>query len=441
MAIDWLGFSLKRVFLLLFGAIFVLGVAGGAAFFEYLFYLEDHPYRYYPGAIGGAILLLFSLTVFMFRRAQGAKGVRGKLQGFSLGLDFGNSSVKGVLVKGEKGEAKILAAGSEPLPAGVISDTGLILRPKEAAEATRKLLRRLRASRVRHVVTTVSHGAAVIRLAQFPRMSRDELREALKWEAGQHLPLPPEQAVLDFDILDPADNSAQMTVFLAAAPRPVAEALVQTLRLSGFQPASIKAFDLEANSLARALELLSLLPAGDDMAWAALDLGAKSSKLTIFAGAVPQVTRSLSPGGDGLTELLSRELGLEPKAAEELKRQEGLEEGSRVRAVLWPQLEELFMEVRRSLEYFLIQRRGARLQRVFLLGGGAGLPGLASSLQDYLGATLSNRLGVENGFQVVVPFVPADSLAQKKSPSGKKSGLGPLGAEYFIALGSALRSE
>lgn len=413
-------------------------MAGGAAFFEYLFYLQDSPYRYYPSVVGLGGLLAFALTLAVIKHRRLPRPPEGSWRGVGLGLDFGGAALKAVLLGAQKGGVVVLAAGQEPLPPGTVDADGLVTRPKEAGEAARRLLRRIGLKKAHRVVTTVGNGSAVIRLAQFPRMSREELGEALRWEGGQHIPIPLEQAVLDFSILESPRDASQMTVFLAAAPRRVAEALVSSLRLCHLRP---YALDLEPNCALRALTYASLAEEGSAAAWAVLDLGASSTKLTLFDGAVPQITRTLNLGGQALTELLGRELGLDLSQAEDKKRQEGLLEGTSARAVLWPQLEELFMEVRRSLEYFLIQRRGVRLRRVFLLGGGASLPGLAPNLQKYLETGLATRVETENGLEVIVASLDSSGNWNERTPRSKRNRVASLGPEYFIALGSALRGD
>ena len=61
---------------------------------------------------------------------------------------------------------------------------------------------------------------AVVRQVEMPAMSRDELASALKFQAGDLIPIPLDEAVLDFAILGQGtgdDGEAVMQVLLVAA--------------------------------------------------------------------------------------------------------------------------------------------------------------------------------------------------------------------------------
>ncbi len=345
-----------------------------------------------------------------------------------IGLDIGTRNLKVVFAR--RGDPVPVITGwcSGPAPPGSV-DKGRILEPEAVGKALRDLLDR-NGLRARKVSTSLRGQAVILRTTEFPLMSETELSEALKWEGDRHLPLPAGKAVVDFSILE--HSGSRMRVLLAATHRESIEGYLETLRVAGLKPGAI---ELDPMAQHRALKLSGCI--SDEISGLAIvDIGASMTNLSIFRGDTVYLTRSIPQGGDDLTQRIAEELSCGIEEAERIKCREGIMGSGAVRATVGPILDGFLDELRRSLEYFLVQEREAGLDRLYLIGGGALLPGLADRLQAYLSEALSHRL---HGGELMV-IVPRFRFSSKEGsrvdePEG-------LAAPLFVtALGLALRGE
>jgi len=70
-----------------------------------------------------------------------------------------------------------------------------------------------------------------------------------------------------------------------------------------------------------------LHPPADDQVWAALDVGARSTRLIVCINDVPVLARSVGDGGQDWTERIAAALEVTPESAEVLKRDHGIPAG------------------------------------------------------------------------------------------------------------------
>jgi type IV pilus assembly protein PilM len=91
---------------------------------------------------------------------------------------------------------------SVPLPPGAIS-RGVVQDPDAVTAAVRRLVveNRLKG---RRVVLGISTPQVVVRSLTLPAMPADKLRQALPFQARDVLPIPVDEALLDFSPLPPA---------------------------------------------------------------------------------------------------------------------------------------------------------------------------------------------------------------------------------------------
>jgi len=156
-----------------------------------------------------------------------------------VGVDIGTSRVKVVELVGRGDSVELTRAAIELAPPGAIRD-GQIVSPELVAEV---IQRGFAKGRIKpgEVVAAIAGRGVVVRHVKFPRMPEEELREAIKWEGQQHIPMPIEEAVVDFEIIDDYSGSdeAEMEVMLVAAPRKLVESHVQAIELAGLTPIAI----------------------------------------------------------------------------------------------------------------------------------------------------------------------------------------------------------
>jgi type IV pilus assembly protein PilM len=250
-----------------------------------------------------------------------------------------------------------------------------------------------------------------------PAMSRDELASALKFQAGDLIPIPMDEAVLDFAILGQGTNEsgeATMQVLLVAAHEAPTARLVAAVESAGL---SVGAVDLLPLALIRALTHAGAAGVSEGI----VSFGGGVTAIAVHESGIPRFVRVIGTGGRELTDAITVELSLPPETAEALKRQlgqSGDEVVVRARNAIERPLTMLLDEVRSSLDYYRNQPGAARLDRVVVTGGASQLPGLTERLSSLVGLPVepaSPRHGLEIGdirfpvdeYPRLDPYLPA----------------------------------
>jgi type IV pilus assembly protein PilM len=137
------------------------------------------------------------------------------------------------------------------------------------------------------------------------RMSQNDAREVIRWEAEQHVPFDMENVQLDFQILDPDEDTPQMAVLLVAAKRELIENRLSLLADAGLEPGII---DVEAFALHNAFE--RNYPDVRDGMVALVNIGHETTNVNLLSAALPVLVRDVPFGTRRLRESLQRERSL-----------------------------------------------------------------------------------------------------------------------------------
>jgi len=226
----------------------------------------------------------------------------------------------------------------------------------------------------------------IVRQVEMPVMSRAELASALQFQAADLIPIPLDEAVLDFAILGTAvaeGGEAVMQVLLAAAHKATVMRLVAAVEAAGL---AVGAVDLVPLALIRSLARPAY---GEDAgAEGIVSFGGGVTAIVVHEGGVPRFVRALGTGGRELTDAICGELELPVETAEALKRQlavGGDDLVVRASQAIERPLGVLLDEVRSSLDYYRNQPGAARMSRVVATGGASQLPGVADRLAALVG--------------------------------------------------------
>ncbi len=239
-----------------------------------------------------------------------------------------------------------------------------------------------------------------------------QLTNAVRFRALEALPIPLEEAVLDFQVLSESVNDEgepTKKVLMVVAYRDLVEGLAGACRQAGLKVAGI---DLEAFALLR-----SLMPAsnqGDDVEPAAtvvVGVGHDRSTLAVSEGFTCEYTRVLDWGGAQLTKSLAEVLDFEEPMAERVKRQLALdnedvpaeltpEQAEQGREALKMGLQTFARELVSSLQFYQGQPDSLGIREVILAGGTANLPGLSEQMTQLVGVKVrvgdpSARVGLK----------------------------------------------
>jgi type IV pilus assembly protein PilM len=297
----------------------------------------------------------------------------------TLALDIGTYSIKAI--SGKSGKNPQIERVAE-----VFNSTGLAVPTDDASEE--KLVNLLES-----IITDNDLPRTDVRLAlpetiistkviEVPPLSDAELASAIGWQAEQHIPIPPEELSLEYQVLyrPPKRDKTPMRILLVGARKQVVERYVNMFHTMGIEPSL-----LETQIIA---VIRSLVVTPEDPVTLVVHMGASSMNMALVkAGELQFVTTHLN-GGQLLTKALEQTVGLDSVQAEKYKRTYGLDETQfqgKVKAALLPAVAILISEIKKAVQFYVHQFPQETVQRIVLSGGSAALPNLVQHVTAELG--------------------------------------------------------
>ena len=308
----------------------------------------------------------------------------------SAGLDIGSGFIKLVVVDHSKAEPEIVQVATSPLVPDAIVE-GEVMDPVLVAETVRAVIDSVGIKKT-DVVAAVGGHDVIVKPIPMDRMSEQDAREVIRWEAEQHVPFDMENVHLDFQILDPDGKGPQMKVLLVAAKRELIENRMSLLADAGIQPAII---DVDAFAIHNAFE--HNYPDAKAGLVALVNIGHETTNVNLIKDGAPILVRDVPFGSRRLREAIQRERGFTADHAENLLQGRG--SADEIRSLLDERVDELAVGIERAAAFIVAQSGGEGIGRVFLSGGGAAIPGMVQALGNRLGvrtevASPLKRVGV-----------------------------------------------
>jgi type IV pilus assembly protein PilM len=299
----------------------------------------------------------------------------------AVGLDIGTSGVRAAELT--LGKATTLERfGQVALPPGAVRD-GEVVDVDVVAGALKQLWAQAKFGS-KKVVVGVANQKVVVRQVDLPWMPLGELRKSLAFQVQDYIPMPVEQAILDFHPLEEFANESggrMLRVLLVAAAREMVDSAVLAVEQAGLQPTMV---DLTSFAVLRSLYAPSALGAVESEAL--VDVGASVTNIVVHQGGVPRFVRILLMGGADVTDAVAERLGVPVEQAESVKQTTGLAvapgmaEAHPASRAIEQSGGSFVEEVRSSLDYYLAQPGATRISKVVLSGGGSRLGGLVERL-------------------------------------------------------------
>jgi len=332
-----------------------------------------------------------------------------------VGLKVGASQLAAARVN-NNGAAELVQVARQPLEQGVV--VGGEVRDPEALSlalkqffATHKLPRK----NVRLGIASNRIGVRIFDLVGIE--DEKQLENAIRFRAQETLPIPLDEAVLDYHVLGEsvdADGTAMQRVLLVVAYRELVDRYVSACRKAGITLAGI---DLEAFALLRALGAPRPEDDASDSALVAVAIGHDRSTFAVSDGRICEFTRVIEWGGATLSVAIARALDLAPSEVEQLKRLVSLEspavpdgidaqQYSLAVDAVRRQVQAFARELVSSLQFYQHQPGSLGIGEIVITGGTAGLAGLATELQGMIGVRV--RVGDPLARMKVPKKLPVD---------------------------------
>lgn len=368
-----------------------------------------------------------------------------------LGIDIGTSSIKIVELLYWRKRKKLENYGE--ISAGVFADKSfkifergdLVLSDDEVSKAILAILDEAKI-KTRRAVFALPDFTSFFTWFTLPSMTREEVPEAVRYEARRHIPFPLSEVTLDWQIIGsdvPKDKKKKATwkILLVSVPNEIINHYKRIAALTHIEIVGIEAevFGLLRSLVknygrynARSIEKETI---------AIVDIGSQSTTISVVDQGVLKRSHSFDVAGNEITMLLSKSFGIDYKEAEKIKHKYGLLEKSQnvagndfqgidgsnkdfyqAREVSLPLIDLILTETKKITQNFY-QTEEKAITKIILAGGGAFTPGLS----DYFAKELKKTIKIADPFSDIF-YTP---ILDKK--------LKDMGPSYAIAVGTALR--
>jgi len=315
-----------------------------------------------------------------------------------VGLKIGASQLAAARVV-NNGSPEVVQLAREGLEPGVVVG-GELREPDALAEALKRFFRAHKLPK-QGVRLGIASNRIGVRTFEIPGIEDPkQLENAIRFRAQETLPIPLEEAVLDYQILGETvseDGTRSNRVLLVVAYRDLVDRYVAACKKAGIKLAGI---DLEAFALLRALGDRS---DASNAAIVVATIGHERTTLAVSNGETCEFTRVIDWGGVNLNVAIARALDTAPSEAEPVKHSLSLlepaeamenldsEGAAKVRTAVHHELQAFARELVSSLQFYQGQPGSLGIGEIVLTGGTAHLPGLDAELGRLMGVQV--RLG------------------------------------------------
>jgi len=318
-----------------------------------------------------------------------------------VGLKIGASQIAAARVS-NNGSIELHSVARETLEDGIVVG-GELRNPEALSAALKEFFKKHKLPR-KGIRLGIANNRIGVRAFDIVGIDDPkQLANAIHFRAQEALPIPIDEAVLDYQVLGEHTDEDGVTtrkILLVVAYRELIDRYVSACKKAGLTLAGI---DLEAFALLRALAPpQDGTAANSGAALVAVSVGHERSTFAVSDGRVCDFTRVLDWGGSALSVAIARVLDVTPSEAEPVKRQLSLIEAHPVdgltdeqlnacREAVQKQIQSFARELVSSLQFYQNQPGSLGIGEIALTGGTAHLPGLAEELQRLIGVSV--RIG------------------------------------------------
>ncbi len=293
-----------------------------------------------------------------------------------VGLEITEEEVRAAEVTFGK-DVKIHAHGSVMLPPGAAKDSEVLDRA--AVVHALQALWQKAGFKSKRVVLGIVSRRVLVRDYRTQAMAPELLKQALPFQVADLLPVPADQAVIDF--YPGSQEGDQLTGLLVAAVAETVQELVATLTEAKLH---VEQVDLSPFGLMRAVEKLTRV----EESVAVVHLGPHTSYVLIAWHGVPQFVRIMP------IEIPEAARRPDPEEDHELYQQavaaEAAQQEHEPEALTQQRIDDLVTQSINTIR-FHVERSGSgqKINRVLLTGAGAGIPGVKDGFRARISVPVS----------------------------------------------------
>ena len=380
-----------------------------------------------------------------------------------IGVDIGASAIKIVELTNDQGRPRLVTYGIAEHHKALLGNFDPRQSPTDVAIALKSLLSKSRVTTTK-VIASLPSFSVFTSMVTIPLLEKKDTAAAVRWEAKKIIPLPIEEMVLDWKILEdhewrsrgeqvgvataltseqigerepvpapvesPTSNAGKtQRVLVTAAARQLVKKYIDIFKAAGLELLSLET---------EAFALLRSLIGYDQSVIMIVDIGAINTDITVVDHGIPLLNRSIDTGGVSLTQAIANQMHMSLDEAEQFKRDWSRETHEQVPPVIEQALMPIMNEMKycstlydRQIEALLgigsaTMRQGAHpsIEKIILTGGSAYFSFLEQCFKNH--------------FPIAVAI--GNPWARVSFPKDLQKQLYDIGPRSSIAIGLAMRN-
>lgn len=281
--------------------------------------------------------------------------------------------------------------------------------------------------KTKNAIVALPAFSSFVTVLDMPLLSLSETENAVRFQARQVIPLPPDRVSLDWSKVEERENERGQKfqkVLLIGVPADVIDLYKRIMKKAGIRAIS---FELESLALIRAFAepQKAIRGALDPRPILFIDIGALATNMVVAEDGAMKYGAQTAHGGLYLTHALQSSLGVSMTRAEDLKKRRGLlGAGAELElSTLLLSFLDVIIEEARTTKASYETRFGKQVLQMAFFGGGAHLLDIERYFSEQLGLAL-----VSSDVFLDTQYDPALEPAMKY-----------LRHEFAVALGVARR--
>jgi type IV pilus assembly protein PilM len=322
--------------------------------------------------------------------------------GSLVGIEVNSEYIIGCEVRPEIGRPVLKRLVVQPLKSQCIVD-GEVVDQDELVEEL-KLFAAKSNFRGRGVITSIANPKVLVREILVPKMTAEELKSAMAYQAQEYIPMAIENSQIDFEVIGEVanpDGTKMMKVMLVAAQKDMVMEFARSFIRAGF---NLKVVDVNAFALQRSLLEYPepIIPEEDYVASSIclIDIGSDIATFTIIIGDRVKFVRFLDKAWDNFVDSISRELSCDLSLAKEHLMKVGLvmitkpidfedEADLKNKVIIGNAIrktvDDFVDELRKTIDYYSVEEESLVISQVLISGIGARIEGFCDYISKSLG--------------------------------------------------------
>lgn len=349
-----------------------------------------------------------------------------------IGIDIGTASIKIIELEKSAGRFNLknyglfeLKGNASPTPSPMPAmDKGILKLPDgEIIWGIREVISKAKI-KARDVVASIPSFSTFSTVIQMPYLTEGDLAKSIPFEARKYIPIPLNEVVLDWSIIDIAKRPEMektgmrpttVEVFIAAVPR---DETVRYQRIIQGAGLNLRALELENAALIRGLLGNDLNPA------AIVNIGGRSTSILIADRGYERTSHNYEVGGFEITKSIARSLNISLEKADELKKKLGLKESDEniVNEAMTSLIDMMVFETKKTITSYE-ESRNIKIPKTILVGGLVNMPNFV----NYFKRKIEREIFIGNAFARLV------------YPPELTPVLGEISNTFAVAVGLAMR--